>query len=166
MKEVIKFPNGGYDITIVRKEDIIATIDANITDKEVMMEIISQLEVDTSKLVSKGVWTGIPYMGSIRTPEGIKLNKTPEQRELLDDAFESLSHEKYVMFRHKLAVENDRQIRANRYYKYVTSIAARKNPKAFRKLSLEKGELYARIFFFSKSSITAVDNEYIPVENE
>ena len=36
----------------------------------------------------------------------------------------------------------------------------------FKKLCKERGVGYARIHFFLISSITAVENEYIPVEDE
>ena len=39
--EVRKFPAmGGYDVTIVNKNDILKTIDDNIIDKEIAYEII------------------------------------------------------------------------------------------------------------------------------
>lgn len=166
MKETYKFPNGGYDITIVRKEDILATIDENIVDKDIMYEMIEQLEIDASNFIKEGRWAGIPYMGNIRTPEGLKLNHSKEQRLLLEDAYENLSSDKYVMFRHKLAVDNDKRIRANRYYRYIVSMAVNKNPAQFRKLAKAKGDEYARLYFYSKTMVTAVDNEYIPVEDE
>ena len=34
MSEQFKFPNGGYEVTVLRKQDILDCIDDNIIDKE------------------------------------------------------------------------------------------------------------------------------------
>ena len=35
MSEQFKFPNGGYEVTVLRKQDILDCIDDNIIDKEI-----------------------------------------------------------------------------------------------------------------------------------
>ena len=61
MADIFKFPNGGYDITVCRKQDIIDALDANVTDKEVVLAIITQCEVDATNFLKEGRWTGIPH---------------------------------------------------------------------------------------------------------
>lgn len=65
--EVRKFPAmGGYDVTIVNKDDILKTIDDNIIDKEIAYEIITSLELSCQKYVSAGDTAGIPYIGKLK----------------------------------------------------------------------------------------------------
>ena len=165
MTDTYKFP-GGNDVKVVRKEDIINTINCNIVDKEVALAIVKQCEVDAANFLRKGRWTGIPFIGSIKVPDTVKMAHTPEQRELIQDAIETVSAEQFVMFRRELAYNNEKRAKATRYYNYVLSIAVSKNRNLFKKLCRERGVGYARIHFFLISSITAVENEYVPVEDE
>ena len=165
MTDTYKFP-GGNDVKVVRKEDIINTINCNIVDKEVALAIVKQCEVDAANFLRKGRWTGIPFIGSIKVPDTVKMAHTSEQRELIQDAIETVSSEQFVMFRRELAHNNEKRVKATRYYNYVLSMAVAKNRELFKKLCKDKGVGYARIHFFLISSITAVENEYVPVENE
>ena len=165
MTDTYKFP-GGNDVKVLRKEDIINTINCNIVDKEVALAIVKQCEIDAANFLRKGRWTGIPFIGSIKVPDSVKMANTPEQKQLIDDAIQTVSSEQFVMFRRKLAHDNEKRAKATRYYNYVLSMAVAKNRNLFKKLCKEKGVGYARIHFFLISSITAVENEYIPVEDE
>ena len=165
MTDTYKFP-GGTDVKIVRKEDIIETINCNIVDKEIALAIVKQCEVDAANFLRKGRWTGIPFIGSIKVPDVVKMSNTPEQKELIKAAAETTTNEQFVMFRRELAYNNEKRVKATRYYNYVLSMAVSKNRNLFKKLCREKGVGYARIHFFLTSSITAVENEYIPVEDE
>lgn len=165
MQDTYKFP-GGNDVKVVRKEDIIQTIDCNIVDKEVALALVKQCEVDAANFLRKGRWTGIPFIGSIKVPDVVKLTNSKEQQEAIKDAAETVSNEQFVMFRRELAYNNEKRVKATRYYNYVLSMAVSKNRALFKKLCKEKGVGYARIHFFLISSITAVENEYVPVEDE
>lgn len=165
MQDTYKFP-GGNDVKVVRKEDVIETINCNIVDKEVALAIVKQCESDAANFLRKGRWTGIPYIGSIRVPEVVKLTHSKEQQELIQTAVETVSTEQFVIFRRELAHNNEKRVKATRYYNYVLSMAVAKNRELFKKLCKEKGVGYARIHFFLISSITAIENEYIPVEDE
>lgn len=165
MTDTYKFP-GGTDVKIVRKEELIETINCNIVDKEIALAIVKQCEVDAANFLRKGRWTGIPFIGSIKVPDVVRMSNTPEQRELIKDAAETATNEQFVMFRRELAYNNEKRAKATRYYNYVLSMAVSKNRNLFKKLCREKGVGYARIHFFLTSSITAIENEYIPVEDE
>jgi len=165
MADTYKFP-GGNDVKIVRKEDIVETIKCNIVDKEVALAIVRQCELDAADNLRKGRWTGIPFFGSIRVPEVVRLTNTKEQQDAIKAAFETVSTDQFVIFRKQLAKDNKKRAKATKYYNYVLSMAVSRNRDLFRKLCKEKGEGYARIHFFLSASITAVDNEYVPVENE
>ena len=85
MTDTYKFP-GGNDVKVVRKEDIINTINCNIVDKEVALAIVKQCEVDAANFLRKGRWTGIPFIGSIRVPKRVQRMRTKEVQDLLEEA--------------------------------------------------------------------------------
>ena len=165
MQDTYKFP-GGKDVKVVRKEDIINTINTNIVDTEVALAIVRQCEVDAVNFMKKGRLTGIPFMGTIKVPDTIRMSQTKEQKDLILAAMETTTNEQFVMFRRNLAYDNKVKIKARKYYNYVLSLSVAKNRNQFKKMCKEKGEAYARIHFFLLYSVTSVNNEYIPVEDE
>ena len=165
MQDTYKFP-GGKDVKIVRKEDIINTINTNIVDTEVALAIVKQCEIDAVNFMKKGRLTGIPFMGTIKVPDTIKMSQTKEQKDLIIAAMENTTNEQFVMFRRNLAYDNKVKIKARKYYNYVLSLSVAKNRNQFKKMCKERGEAYARIHFFLLYSVTSVNNEYIPVEDE
>ena len=165
MQDTYKFP-GGKDVKVVRKEDIINTINTNIVDTEVALAIVRQCEVDAVNFMKKGRLTGIPFMGTIKVPDTVRMSQTKEQKDLVLAAMENTTKEQFVMFRRNLAYDNKVKIKARKYYNYVLSLSVAKNRNQFKKMCKEKGEAYARIHFFLLYSVTSVNNEYIPVEDE
>ena len=165
MQDTYKFP-GGKDVKVVRKEDIINTINTNIVDTEVALAIVRQCEVDAVNFMKKGRLTGIPFMGTIKVPDTIRMSQTKEQKDLILAAMETNTNEQFVMFRRNLAYDNKVKIKARKYYNYVLSLSVAKNRNQFKKMCKERGEAYARIHFFLLYSVTSVNNEYIPVEDE
>lgn len=165
MQDTYKFP-GGKDVKVVRKEDIINTINTNIVDTEVALAIVRQCEVDAVNFMKKGRLTGIPFMGTIKVPDTVRMSQTKEQKDLILAAMETTTNEQFVMFRRNLAYDNKIKIKARKYYNYVLSLSVAKNRNQFKKMCKERGEAYARIHFFLLYSVTSVNNEYIPVEDE
>ena len=165
MQDTYKFP-GGKDVKVIRKEDIINTIKTNIVDTEVALAIVRQCEVDAVNFMKKGRLTGIPFMGTIKVPDTIRMSQTKEQKDLILAAMETNTNEQFVMFRRNLAYDNKVKIKARKYYNYVLSLSVAKNRNQFKKMCKERGEAYARIHFFLLYSVTSVNNEYIPVEDE
>ena len=165
MQDTYKFP-GGKDVTVVRKEDIINIIKTNIVDTEVALAIVRQCEVDAVNFMKKGRLTGIPFMGTIKVPDTVRMSQTKEQKDLILAAMETTTNEQFVMFRRNLAYDNKIKIKARKYYNYVLSLSVAKNRNQFKKMCKERGEAYARIHFFLLYSVTSVNNEYIPVEDE
>lgn len=165
MQDTYKFP-GGRDVKVVRKEDIINTINTNIVDTEVALAIVRQCEVDAVNFMKKGRLTGIPFMGTIKVPDTVKMSQTKEQKDLVLAAMENTTKDQFVMFRRNLAYDNKVKIKARKYYNYVLSLSVAKNRDQFKKMCKERGEAYARLHFFLLYSVTSVNNEYIPVEDE
>lgn len=164
MEDTYKFP-GGFDVKVVRKQDVVECINSNIVDKEVALALVQQCEIDAANFLRSGRWTGIPFIGSIRVPKVVQMQKSKEQQELIAATRETASPEQYVLFRRNLAIDNYKRIKAQKYYKYVLSMAITKNRALFKKMIKDKGEPYARIHFFLNNSITAVNNEYIDIDD-
>ena len=164
MIDTRKFP-GGTEVKVVRKQDIIDCIDQNIIDKDIALELIQQCELDAATFISKGRWAGIPFMGSLKISSVAKLANSEEQKELIKTAYETVSTQEYVLFRKDLAHDNERRVKAQRYYNYVLSMAVRRNRRLFVKLVKERGEGYARMHMFLSRSIVAVSNEFNYIED-
>lgn len=166
MAKEIKFPNGGYIVKVIRKEDVINSIEDNITDKEVALELIKQLEIDAADFLNNGRWTGIPNLGNFRVPPAQQYFKNKQQNKLLHDAKELLDSNDYILFRKQINVENKLKVKAERYYKYICSIAANHNRKLYKQLVINYGAVYARLKLFFGYTVTAIDNEFEINEND
>ena len=116
--DTLRFP-GSNDIKVVRKEELIETINTNIVDKDVALAIVKQCEIDAANFLKSGRWTGIPFMGSIKVPDTVRMARTPEQKQLIEDAYHTVTNEQFVMFRKNLAYDSEKRVRANRYFNYV-----------------------------------------------
>ena len=166
MGDTYKFPGGGYDVTVFKKQDVLDCIDKNILDKDVALAFIEQLEVDAANFLKEGRWTGIPFIGNIRIPKLKQLEESPEQQALIAEAKKNLDADKYILFRTQLGKENSKHIKQERYYRYITSIAISHNRRLYKKLCEEKGEYFARIYLYASYNITSLDNEYIIFDND
>lgn len=160
MTETFKFPHGGYEVNVCRKQDILDCIDANIIDKEIALAIVEQCEMDAADFIRQGRWISIPFIGNIRIPKNKLMEEDPEQQALIQEAKETLDTDKYILFKKRLRTNNAIQVKNNRYYNYVTSMSITKNRKLYRKLSKERGEAYAKLYMYSINTVVAVDNEY------
>lgn len=166
MSEQFKFPNGGYEVTVLRKQDILDCIDDNIIDKEIALAIVEQCEIDAATCLSQDRWVGLPYIANAGVPAHVKEFRKKYNQELVDIAKEEFEEEKYVMFRKELAGETAKHAKQERLYRYLVSIAVRANKKLYRKLCNEKGEYYARMFLYACKTITSTDNEYVIVDDD
>lgn len=165
MSDTFKFP-GGYDVKICRKEDIINCIDENIIDKDIALALINRCETDAENFIQSGRWTGIPFMGSFRVPKANQEYMSEEQINLRKEAKEVLDKQKYVLFKQQLFIENKSKAKINRYYKYIASISIRRNKSVYKKLCKYKGEIYTRLYLYTIYEMTAIDNNYIQIDND
>ena len=134
MSDTFKFPNGGYDVTVVRKQDILDCLDANVVDKEVVLAVISQCELDASNFIESGRWTGIPFLGSIRVPKRLQKLRTPEVQELIDEAKNTLDKDRYIVFRQKLEADIHNEEKHERFYRYIVSHFVNNNRRFYNRL--------------------------------
>lgn len=160
MQDTYRFPNGGYEVVVCRKQDILDCIDENIIDKEIALELVNSCEEIAATYINQGRWVGLPYIGNVRIPPRKVLENSPEQQELINEAKEVLTPNQYILFRKQLSIENSIKIKAQRYYNYITSISINRNRKLFRKLCDKHNERYARILMYASKVVCAIDNEF------
>lgn len=157
MNDTIKMPGGGYDVKVVRKEDIIKCIDSNILDKDIMLAFINQFEVDASNFLAQGRWTSLPYVGTLRRNQYKEALNSEEVRELDEAAKENLDKDKYILFRKNLRDDIARALKRERLYKYTLSQVVTKNRDFYKYLEKTKGELIARVICYTMFDLTSVD---------
>lgn len=162
--KIRKFPNGGYDVRIVSKEDILETINNNIIDKEIATELISTLEINIKDFIKKERWTGIPYLGTVKVPEHKILKK--DQKDIIKEAYESMPKDEYVMFCIHLTSENKDAVRRTKLYRHLCSMAVNKDIKLFRKVSKENGSVYGRLFMYFRYMFKSINNEFVITEED
>lgn len=144
--EVRKFPAiGGYDVTIVNKNDILKTIDDNIIDKELAYEIITSLELSCQKYVSAGDVAGIPYIGKIK--ERLTAAIARENKEALDDAKAVLDREHYIAFKHALFADESKRYTYNKVYKLEIARVVSHNRRQYWNYVDKIGDVKADIMF-------------------
>lgn len=165
MADTFKFPNDGYDVTVVKRQDILDCIDANIIDKDVALAIVDHCELDAAEFIKAGRWTGLPFIGNVRVPKAKLMEEDPVQQALIDEAKEYLNPSQYIMFRRQLSANNHEFVKFVRYFNYMTSMAVTKHRKLYNSLCKTKGEAYAKVFLFAMKHITAVNNEYVNLED-
>lgn len=166
MSKVYKFSNNGYEVEVVRREDVIECIENNIIDKEIAYEIINQLELDANNELSKGKWVGIPKIGSIRANPLSYKAMTDYQKDLIKDAKKLLDKDKYIMFRKQICIENKKRVQFNRYFNYILSISINRNKKLYKKICIEEGEKYADIYMYAVGNIKTISSEFLLMKEE
>lgn len=165
MSDIYKFPCGGYDVEVFKKQDILDSITNNIIDKDVVLTIIEQCEKDVANYLKQGKWSGIPFIGNIRIPKIKQLESTPEQQALIEDAKTTLDNNSYILFRAQLGKENSKKIKQERYYKYILSIAISHNKTLYKNLCNNKGETFARLYLYTSYNMASIDTNSINLDN-
>lgn len=159
MADNFRFPKG-YEVRVLRKEDIINSIDKNIIDKEIAFEIIKRLEIDAARFLKEGKWAGIPHLGSIRMSKAERALQTTEVQELIKEAGRELDAKRYILFRKDLSAYYHKKEKAERYFNYVLSKMVNRNGGLYRRLAKEKGENYSRIYLVCVSEMKLVGGDF------
>lgn len=149
MADVFQFPRGGYEVEVLRKEDILNTIEDCIIDKEIALDIIKKCEQDAIDFLKKGEWVSIPFIGSIKIPDTVKLMSDNKTKELLESAEEELDKQKYILFRRSLANDVGKRVKINRYQNYMTSKFVTNNKQLYKKLVKDFGEHIAKFLCYT-----------------
>ncbi len=160
MSDIFRFPNG-YEVKVLRKDDVLASIENNIIDKEIALEIVKKCEIDAATFIREGRWASVPFIGAIRIPTAVKMLMSEETQELLAEAKQNLEHDKYVLFRQNVANDIGKRVKTERYYKYVVSKFIGRNPAWFKIKSATKGNLYTRVLAYTLSDLSPIElNNY------
>lgn len=155
MPEIRNFPNG-YQVTLLRKQDVLKCIDENIIDKQIALDIVKRCEIDATNFLKEGRWAGIPFLGNIRIPKIVQTFMSEETQKLMAEAKENLDNNKYLLFRREFARDAVKQEARERYYKYELSKFIGKNLSFFRKMSAIHGDRLARVICFTCRNMTIV----------
>ena len=161
MSSIRSFPNGGYEVTVHKKQDILDCIEENIIDTDVALAIVEQCERDAIEFLNNGKWSAIPFIGNLRVPKIKEVDTNEEKQEMLKDAKEVLSSEQYLLFKKKVYGEEMTHIKFERYYNYITSILSRKYKSKFRQLCKTKGEAYAKVIMYSYNYIKVIGDNHL-----
>lgn len=154
MAEVRRFPPEGYEVTVLRKQDVLKCIDENIIDKEIALDIVRRCEIDATNFLKEGRWAGIPFLGNIRIPKIVQTFMSEETQKLIAEAKENLDENKYLLFRKEFAKDAMKQEDKERYYKYELSKFIGKHIGFFRKHARKHGDKLARVICFTCRNMT------------
>lgn len=157
MPNTFKFPPNGYEVTVLRKQDVLDCIEENIIDKEIALDIVRRCEIDATNFLKEGRWAGIPFIGNIRIPKQVQRFMSEDMQKTMRDARENLDKDKYLLFRKQVVDDTFRQIKEDRYYKYEVSKFVGKNLHIFKYLTVKHGDAMARFICFTLRDMTAVD---------
>lgn len=161
MADTFKFPNG-YDVQVLRKEDIIELIDDNTIDKDLLLTLVKECESDCANYLREGKWAGIPFFGNIRIPPTTQMFRSENSKAILNEAKEVLDKKEYHDFFVNFATDIGKQVKTERYRNYVISKWAAKNKKLFNRLVENKGIIYAKIIAYTMNNLRCVSsNEQI-----
>lgn len=154
----LQFPNGYY-VKIVRKEDILKTIDENIIDKEVAWAVLDNMSFDIADGISNGRWTNIPRIGTVRVdPYKAAYNRA---KKLCKDAKDVLPKDEYVSFRKIANREAAIKVKKERVNKWIANQFAAKNRELFLLAKKRQGAAYANAKMYCLSLCTVNNNEII-----
>lgn len=157
MPNTFKFPPNGYEVTVLRKQDVLNCIEENIIDKEIALDIVRRCEIDATNFLKEGRWAGIPFIGNIRIPKQVQRFMSEDMQKTMRDARENLDKDKYLLFRKQVVDDTFKQIKEDRYYKYEVSKFVGKNLHIFKYLTVKHGDAMARFICFTLREMTAVD---------
>lgn len=157
MPNTFKFPPNGYEVTVLRKQDVLDCIEENIIDKEIALDIVRRCEIDATNFLKEGRWAGIPFIGNIRIPKQVQRFMSEDMQKTMRDARENLDKDKYLLFRKQVVDDTFKQIKEDRYYKYEVSKFVGKNLHIFKYLTAKRGDAMARFICFTLREMTAVD---------
>lgn len=160
MKDVYNFPNGGYEVRIVRRSEVLEAIDKNIIDKDIALAIVERCELDCANFLKEGRWANIPYIGNIRIPKAKQLIKSEEQQTLISDAYDNLDTDSYLMFRKQLNQYNAQRARFEKSYNYLLAIMVNRYNKYYNYLKRNKGDYKARITVYTFASLDPLTEDF------
>ena len=167
MLDKFKFPNGGFEVEVCRKQDIIDSIDDPTVDKDILFAIITQCEADANDFLNEGRWTGIPYLGNMRVPKHRQKFCEINGSEIIDAAKETLDERRYSVFKREFNLNLEADVRQERLYRYMTSCYVTKHKRTYNRFlkdiranNTSNKDAFARFMCYSCIDLS----NYIPEE--
>lgn len=134
MADIKHFPDG-YEVLVCKRQDILDCLDENVIDKELVMDVISDCELQLAEYVKNGVWAGLPFIGSFKWSEEKKIHDAPETQELINTAKETLSNNEYKAFRAKLGADICNATKKERLRGVMTAQYRKRNKLYWRQIA-------------------------------
>lgn len=148
---------------IVTREDIIATIRKDVTDGDIINDIIDNVELQIRQRAQALRRVAIPYIGSI-TPNEAKLDYT-EHREVFAEKRRLLTTEQYTKFKRDFVRSRYRIRKGMRSKRIVTDKSIRLNSKRaelmFRSSKMSDRDIRTYFYFLAYlQPVNMEDYEY------
>lgn len=143
---------GANDVTIVHKEAILKTINQNIVDKDIALDLIIQLEKDAADYITQGKITGVPYIGRVEFKVGSIALK--EHADELAEAKKHLDQEQFLAFKKDIAYEANEHAKYESFFRYRASMGIKRNKRTYANIVQDRGEHYAKIKMFARIVIS------------
>lgn len=150
-----KFPRGGYNVVVLRKEDVVQAIDDNIIDKDVALDIVRQCEIDAANFVREGRTASIPYIGTIyhNEPRRAIINGLVAMHE----EKLNMSKKEYLLFKRKLATDRIKKLNYDKSYMNLFRIARRANKELYLRTAASYGESYAKFYMYLTRKLSYIE---------
>lgn len=162
MSELSRFNAKDHPDLIVTREDIIATIQENILDGELINDIIENVEKQIRNRAESLRRVSIPYIGAI-VPNEAKLDAI-EHRELMASKQRELTKEQYQKFRKDFIRSRYRLRKGMRSKRIIIDRTIRTNSKrAARMFRSPFPDKYVRTYFYFMALLAPtnfIPNEY------
>lgn len=152
-----QFPGAGYNVVVLRKEDVLKTIDDNIIDKSIALDLIKQCEIDAANFVKEGRTATIPYIGAIcfNSPKKAVLDSV----NALHDANKKLSKKEYLLFKKRAAINKIKEIKYIKHCKFSIRTAIKSNRELYKNLVRCYSQSYANLQMYFSRNLTYIEPE-------
>ena len=147
------------EILIVKRKDILDTIAKNITDREILDDIIEHVESKIASKASNLIPVVIPQVGAI-IPNVNKIDAL-DNNEFLNEMKARKSPEAYKIFNKEFIRERFKQRGKYRTRTTLIKYAIRSNKKrATRLLRKPVSEEYLNLYFYFFAHLKQISNNY------
>lgn len=160
MKNTRRFP-GGAEVIVVNKKQVLETIDTNIVDKEIALELVTRLEQKAIQHLNNNEWISIPYIGNIRIPKHLQYLHTPEEQEIFKEAYNNLPSAEFSDAAHKQKYRLKCRENFYKENKYNASVNINRNKEYFKYLVDRFGESRAIFTMGALSKLQICNDEHI-----
>lgn len=148
-----------YDIVIRKKDDILKTIQRDVTDGEVLNDIISSLERSIANNIINKENTSLPLIGRL----DINLSKQSLYKNIpiLKTAKKVMTENQYLVFKKELARDEQERINHERNVNWLKTRAKNDNIRLYKSLVKIHGENYALLYCYFQSLMTIHNSKHI-----